>query len=293
MVCWKGIILNVTVVFALPLATAAAVDAADENSSKKPDPPLADAQKAPAANSAGDSPHVAQFETKDGQRFLIDTTKATGLTDWSREELAPVVKEWYPKIVDLLVSEGFKAPDTFNIVISTEIGGVAATSGTDIKCNANWLRRNLKTEAKGAVVHELVHVVQQYARTRLEKKGDRPPPRWLVEGIADYIRWYLYEPESHGADVKWHQLPFVRYDGSYRVSANFLNWVSEKHGREVVVKLNAAAREGRYRDELWTDLTGQTIKELSNEWMAHLRQTVAPPEKAKTKTETEKTKTEP
>ena len=41
-------------------------------------------------------------------------------------------------------------------------------------------------------MHELVHVVQQYRRR---------PPGWLVEGIPDYIRWYLYEPQSRGAEI--------------------------------------------------------------------------------------------
>jgi hypothetical protein len=26
-------------------------------------------------------------------------------------------------------------------------------------------------------------------------------PGWVVEGIPDYIRWFLYEPQSHGADA--------------------------------------------------------------------------------------------
>jgi hypothetical protein len=160
---------------------------------------------------------------------------------------------------------------------------VAATSGTNIECNANWFQRNLKTEAKGAVVHELVHVVQQYGRARRKTDGGHRPPGWLVEGIADYIRWYLYEPESRGAEVARKSLPRARYDGSYRVSANFLNWATEKYDREIVSKLNAALREGRYREELWNELTGHTIKELSDEWMSHLQQKLADEKKPETK----------
>jgi hypothetical protein len=33
-----------------------------------------------------------------------------------------------------------------------------------------------------------------------------------------------------------------------------------------VVKLNAAAGEGRYRDELWRELTGKTVQELGEAW---------------------------
>ena len=60
---------------------------------------------------------------------------------------------------------------------------------------------------------------------------------WLVEGTADYVRWFNYEPQSHGADIVWmrrlrHFTP--RYDASYRISANFLNWVTEKYDKEIV-----------------------------------------------------------
>ena len=79
--------------------------------------------------------------------------------------------------------------------------GVAATRGTQVQCSADWFRRNLRGEAKGAVVHELVHVVQQYGRARTTNPDAVRPPGWLTEGIADYIRWYLYEPQSRGAEI--------------------------------------------------------------------------------------------
>ena len=73
--------------------------------------------------------------------------------------------------------------------------GVAAAAGTNIYCGADWFRQNLSGEAKGVAVHELVHVVQQYDRA--QRSCPRPPiPGWVVEGIADYIRWFLYEPET-------------------------------------------------------------------------------------------------
>jgi len=146
---------------------------------------------------------------------------------------------------------------------------VAATGGTTIRCAAAWFRRNLQGEAKGALVHEMVHVVQQCGRTRL-RPGAARPPGWLVEGIADYIRWFLYEPQTRGAEITRRNLPGARYDGNYRISANFLNWVSGKHGRDVVPKLNAAIREGRYSEGLWKGLTGRTVQELGDEWKADL-----------------------
>jgi Peptidase of plants and bacteria len=133
------------------------------------------------------------------------------------------------------------------------------TLGEDVSCNIAWFRRNLQGEAAGAVVHEMVHVVQQYKRSN---------PGWLVEGIADYIRWFNYEPQKHGADI--HNPANARYDGSYRVTANFLDWVTENYDKDIVPKLNAAMRKGEYREELWQQRTGKSAAELGAEWKASL-----------------------
>ena len=71
-------------------------------------------------------------------------------------------------------SPAFKAPTNFSIIFSKDMRGVAATSGTRIRCAASWIRRNLQGEAVGAVFHEMVHVVQQYGRTRRAPGATRP-----------------------------------------------------------------------------------------------------------------------
>lgn len=206
---------------------------------------------------------------------VIDTSATPDLTEWANEELAPVVKEWYPKIVKLLPSDGFQAPRSFSITFSPSYRGVAATGGTRVSCAAEWFRRNLDGEAKGAVVHELVHVVQQYGRARRNNPDATRPPGWLVEGIPDYIRWFLYEPQSRGAEISQRNLSRARYDGSYRISANFLNWVTDRYDRDVVAKLNSALRDGRYKEDLWTDYTDRTLAELGDEWKTGLERRLA------------------
>jgi hypothetical protein len=217
---------------------------------------------------------VVTLKTEAGDEFDLDTSEAPDLTEWAEKELAPVVQQWYPKIVKMLPSEGFTAPRSFRIAFSAADRGVAATRGTDIQCAAHWFRNNLKGEAKGAVVHELVHVAQQYNRAR--RGGARRPqtPGWLVEGIADYIRWFLYEPESRGAEIHPRRMSTVHYDDSYRVSGNFLNWVTERHDRDIVRKLNAALREGRYRDDIWSDATNLSLDELGDEWKRDLERSL-------------------
>lgn len=212
-------------------------------------------------------------EAGEGQyQITIDTTQAAHLTEWARDELAPVVQQWYPRIVELLPSDNFTAPRSVSITFTPEYRGVAAASGTRIQGSPTWFQRNLDGEAKGAIVHELVHVVQQYGRGRRGNRQATRPPGWLVEGIADYIRWFLYEPETRGAEITRAGLESARHDASYRISGNFLNWVTHTHAEELVPKLNAALRAGSYRESLWHELTGKTLGELEEQWRAALLQ---------------------
>jgi hypothetical protein len=149
----------------------------------------------------------------------------------------------------------------------------ASAGGARINLNIRWFRGELKREALGAVVHELVHVVQNYGSAN-RSRANRPPG-WLVEGIADYIRWFLYEPQLKGAEMTKDNIALARFDSSYRVSGNFLNWVTLNHEQEIVKKLNAAARDGKYDEKLWKEFTGKTLQELGADWKNHHEQRIA------------------
>jgi len=171
--------------------------------------------------------------------------------------------------VAMMPGENFVAPKAFSVTLRPG-DGVAATGGTRITGNAKWFRLELQGEALGALVHEVVHVVQQYGGGRRNAAGSRPPG-WLVEGIPDYLRFFKYEPQSHGADLYWikgRRSANLNYDGLYRVSANFLNYVVGKYDPEqkLIGKVNAACRERKYSDALWLELTGKSISDLNEEW---------------------------
>jgi hypothetical protein len=84
--------------------------------------------------------------------------------------------------------------------------------------------------------------------------------------LADYIRWFLYEPETKGAEITERNLARTKYDASYRITGNFLNWATQHYDPKLVPKLNAAAREGKYTEQVWRDWTGKTVQELGEEW---------------------------
>ncbi|MCW1883546.1 basic secretory family protein [Luteolibacter flavescens] len=209
---------------------------------------------------------VKNYRSKDGKfRYTIDSTKAPALTEWSEKELLPVIEEWYPKLVAMMPSDGYRAPDQVLFEYRDDMGGTPAYAiGNRIALSAPWYKGQLTNEAKGCAVHEMGHVVQNYWRARQTNRNPKDTPGWVTEGICDYIRWFLYEPQSRGAHVR--DVRQAKYDASYRTTANFLDWVIKEKDKDLLKKLNAAAREGRYEEKLWKDWTGLTVQELGEEW---------------------------
>jgi hypothetical protein len=224
--------------------------------------------EAAVPKSAEVSNHTERTLWIEGGLYTVtfDARRATDLLPWVDEKLIPVVRDWYPKIVEMLPGKGFEAPRQVRIVFTDEYLGVAVTEGATIRCGVGWFRRELQREALGAVVHELVHVAQSYGN----RQGGAPG--WLVEGLADYIRWFLYEPESRGAVISRQKADSVRHDEGYRVSANFLNHVIARYDKELLPELNHALRQGHYTPELWKRRTGRTLEELIVDWKAALAQ---------------------
>jgi hypothetical protein len=225
-----------------------------------------------AAPADASLPEVKPFaaHTADGKyEIIVDASRAPDLAEWATNTLAPTLAEWYPKIIAFLPSPGYEAPRRFTVTLRPG-RGVADTAGDRVTVYAPWVRRD-KGDAVGAVIHEAVHVVQQYGRARRRNPGAARNPGYLVEGIADYFRWYKFEPQSKGAEITRHNLDRANYDRSYRVTANFLNWVSGKYDKDIVPTLNAAMREGNYNTNLWTKVTGKTVEQLNFEWKEDLK----------------------
>ena len=216
------------------------------------------------------NPIRKSVQTQDGKyRFTIDSTQAPDLAKWAETELASTAQAWYPKLASWLPSDGYQAPSEITLRFRDDMGGTpASASGAGVNLNVAWFRRELTREALGCVIHEMTHVVQDYGRARRTNPNAVATPGWVVEGIADYVRWFLFEPQTHGAEITKNNLANARYDASYRITANFLNWVTQTYDKDLVQKLNAAAREGRYAEPLWKAWTGKSVQELGDEWKA-------------------------
>jgi len=150
------------------------------------------------------------------------------------------------------------ATDHVNIIVTYAYTGVAATHGSKngptIDVSAKYALSHPKDS--GLIVHEMTHVVQHYTH-HIQGSG------WLTEGIADYVRWIVFEPQNNHQKLTREK---ANPKGSYRTTAAFLNFVAQKYNADLVPKLNAAMQDGTYTDDLFITLTGKSIEKLGGEW---------------------------
>lgn len=134
------------------------------------------------------------------------------------------------------------------ILIDEEENFVARATGRTILVSAAYLRK--APDDVGVIGHELVHMFQGY-----------PPGSegWVVEGLADYLRYYRLEPGSArgsfdpaGGD----------YRGGYQAAAWLLRHVEAEHGCSVVTRLHEAMQAGRYDAGFWKRRTGYGLDAL-------------------------------
>jgi hypothetical protein len=189
-------------------------------------------------------------------RVTIDVSDAPDLRPWA-EQAQKLMVDWFPHLTQLLATEDWKAPRTLKLVLKKGIGPPAYTSGDTITAKAEWVRDH--PDDFGMVIHELTHVVQAYHH--------RGNPGWLVEGVADYIRWWRYEPESRRTPVDPQK---ASYRDSYRTTANFLAWVVGRYSRRLVPELDRAMKKGTYSDEIFKTVTGKSLDDLWAEFVSTL-----------------------
>ncbi|MGA0845069.1 MAG: basic secretory protein-like protein [Luteolibacter sp.] len=180
--------------------------------------------------------------------------------------------KWYPQIVKMIVIPGETppAPASFHIdlregqIIPGVEGIPGFSSGNRIVVSSEFMRNQMHGEALGCLIHEMVHIVQFGS-------GQRPHhsvPSWFYEGATDYVRWFQFEPEKNGAAI--NNPDEVHYNDSYRVTANFMDWVIRNHAADLLAKAHGAIHKG-YSDELWEKWTGRSVLQLEAEWKADMK----------------------
>lgn len=192
---------------------------------------------------------------QDKPEIKVDASQIETLAKFAKQS-QKVADTWYPRIVKILGADKAKLPKRITIVIDLEADGVAGTSGDKIVVSARYVAKH--PDDLGMIVHELVHVVQYYPNYE---------DGWLVEGVADYVRFYHYEP----LDQRPSPNPAnASYRDSYRTTASFLNYAATRYDKELIRKIDKALKDGAYKPELFEKATGKNLDQLNKEWLAAL-----------------------
>jgi hypothetical protein len=165
------------------------------------------------------------------------------------------MEQWYPVVWNLLATQNAKPQKQIKVVFQLKQDAPAYATGGGIFVSVPWVRAH--PEDFGMMIHEMTHLIQSYP-------GSRSTPGWLVEGVADYIRWWRYEPEAPRQRITEKN----HYTNSYRVTAAFLAYLTHRYDHGLVQKLDKAMKEKTYTDSLFEASTGKKLDDLWTEFVA-------------------------
>ena len=201
-----------------------------------------------------DSPRVKPFQHP--VEFKVICDDAPDLKTWT-EETARLCEQWYDALTEQMASENYEPTEHVTLIMSKDYQGVAEAGGGRITGSVAYFERHKNDQ--GAMIHETIHVIQRYRSRR--------NPGWLVEGVADYLRCFFFEP----GQVRPVDPDTAKYNQSYQVTATFLDYVARTHDKDLVKKLNKAMREGTYTKAKFEQITGKPLETLNEDWIASIR----------------------
>jgi len=193
--------------------------------------------------------------------FISNTKKPTIAIINEDAELSPSIIEGFKKIIKKVYPKLAKdfnknARMDITVKIDTAYDGVAYANDGRVTVSSKWLHS--KPNDLDLMTHEIMHIIQSYP--------NGAGPGWLTEGIADFVR-YKYGLDNEKAG--WSLTEFSdkqSYTNSYRITARFLEWVSQNYDKQIVYRLDKNLRAQTYTPELWKAYTGLDIDQL---WMKY------------------------
>jgi len=158
---------------------------------------------------------------------------------WAEE----LYEEYAARIAEFIGADD--VPKIQILVTTSGGGGAAWTSGTDVTLSAPWFSAH--PDDSGGVLHEFTHAIM-----RAPIYDDRT--RWLIEGIADWIR------DELGHDMPW---TFAYFEpgaatSGYQTTAHFLRWL-EARTPGTVRALSSELISGTYGPEAFETITGASV----------------------------------
>lgn len=187
-------------------------------------------------------------------RPFSDYSIAPDLKTWVEKAERQMSESWADTAA-ILYTDGFITPNKVNVFYRSgpDVTPVAAAGGGVMTVNVAWARAH--PEDTGLTVHEVAHVVQSMSAYN---------PVWLIEGIADYVRWVKYEPQNFKVNIN---PATAKYQDSYRTTGAFLAWCELNYDSRLVSKLNRDLRYGAYTSDKWKQYTGKDADTLWSEFI--------------------------
>lgn len=186
----------------------------------------------------------------------IDCSEAPDAQDWA-ERAKSRVQYWYPKIVEMLDGEAAldRIPEDHKIKLTfKDMDGVAYAAGAEITVSSRYIKHNPKDF--GLIVHEATHVAQGYPRCR---------EVWAMEGMTDYIRYYVTEARTKN---HWRVDPErSKYTDSYGVTAAWYDWMIRNIDPDLIKKLHRVFRIQGSVERFFVEEYGKSCQELWDEFI--------------------------
>jgi hypothetical protein len=200
---------------------------------------------------------AAPIEAKQAVKVVIGKHPAKARR--AAAEAERIIKNWTPLLDSWLGKKLDKPLEVRVEFVDDPKGDIAWACGNTITMN---LAKTLQASHidEGILIHELTHIVQPYQGS---------VPGWLVEGIADYTRWVLYEPHNCGSGTVGGE----SYKDGYGRAADFLGWVQRHYDRNLVRAIHAEACAGKYTNDLFRKRTKKTLDQL---WAEYAKAKKAP-----------------
>ena len=188
----------------------------------------------------------------------VDSSEAPELRDWAAD-VAGRMPRWYPRIVEALGLPETPPVLELKLVLKGGDRPEGETQGRTIIVSSKWIAgHEEEDDRKSVAAHEMVHVLQHYGTGA---------PGWLLEGIPEYIRYFVLAPGTSPGFV----LRVADYTNGYLPTASMLDWVERTRGPGVVARLNLSLREGTYSDELFEKLAGCKPQEAWRRYVASIK----------------------
>ena len=204
------------------------------------------------------------------------------LSDQYIQPVQALLQEWYPKINAILYGPSFPLPYpevkvSFEPTIFSGAGAqrvVVPAFALDniIHVNEDYMTR-IPDDYHAMLIHELTHINQHHK--------DAPNAKWLIEGIADYVRHKYYQKDivprlvldANGnlkgdeANRSSHPFQVEGYRDGYTVTGAFLYWVELAKDKDIVATVNRALHDGNYSDDIFQRRCGAPLGSLWHEFL--------------------------